>query len=467
MFSYPSSPLFEQPFNNRDAFAEQTPLRSRSNNGGGGGYGENDAFISSGNTFTVNTNSAKRKRPMYQHAPDRWIKTLMRFVLLSPLIVLVLWSIGAVLFTHKRQSNSYPKSQRSVIVQPRNLQAQLKTGVLEGIEMVSEALGEPQPANLNVQMMAAPMGSSMQQVQQPMQGASQGQKQVQQPMQGTSQIQQPMQGSSGQLLVAGASHQNSLLQVPPPPAADAQNSNSQAQPAMQSVEQVQQPLQGASLSQQDPKRGFIQAMMPRKNSKPKNMVEKVENLLSPHKKAAQPAAPQLRGSGSKQVLYLYYDPMQTSMGPEGQVLLPPVLYDSAGNSIEAGSISQSSQVYMQPPPVYGSTGVSSLESPPSMGEAISVQSPSKGFAVNSESFNKVVKRVEEQDGGSSVIVATVAVMALLVGAISARKLRGAGALANCIENERLDHVAAYDTATESNTAYSTFHWKGDLEKFDV
>jgi hypothetical protein len=69
---------------------------------------------------------------------------------------------------------------------------------------------------------------------------------------------------------------------------------------------------------------------------------------------------------------------------------------------------------------------------------------------------------------SSVIVVTVGVMALLVGALSARKLRSRNLLSACIENETLEDDAAYDAAYTTHQ-YNTFQqgWKGDLEKFDV
>ena len=68
-----------------------------------------------------------------------------------------------------------------------------------------------------------------------------------------------------------------------------------------------------------------------------------------------------------------------------------------------------------------------------------------------------------------IIISTVAVMALLVGALSARRLRSKNLLSTCIENESLEDELAYDTAyTTTGGKYDTFGpWKGDLEKFDV
>ena len=78
---------------------------------------------------------------------------------------------------------------------------------------------------------------------------------------------------------------------------------------------------------------------------------------------------------------------------------------------------------------------------------------------------------ESTSQDQSVIICTVAVMALLVGAFSARRLRSRAFLSSCIENESLEDDVAYDTAyttTAGEHSYHTFGgWKGDLEKFDV
>eukprot|EP00522_Entomoneis_paludosa_P009044 CAMPEP_0172454968 /NCGR_PEP_ID=MMETSP1065-20121228/11798_1 /TAXON_ID=265537 /ORGANISM="Amphiprora paludosa, Strain CCMP125" /LENGTH=519 /DNA_ID=CAMNT_0013207391 /DNA_START=188 /DNA_END=1747 /DNA_ORIENTATION=- len=503
MFSYPSSPLFEQPFSNRDFYAEQTPLRAR---GSGGGGGENDAFYAANNNTggsnPFSDSSSRRKRSLFQHSPDRWVKHVMKFVLLSPVVVLVAWSAIAVLFTGSRRQTSaqQPKAQSTLIVQPKSLSSSskhsarenLEEGLLEGIEMVSEALGEAQPLP-NVQPMLA-----LPQQQQPLQGSSLQQQQplgqavqIQQPLQQSSiQIQQPMGQVLQQQQLMGQTSQvqqplqqaSVQLQEPMGQAMQQQQPLGQAttvqlQQALGDSAQVQQqPLQGSAQPQH---KGFFSILEPSnsgKNKKKTSQTNKlVDYLSSPHRgisngaeqqtqQQLQAAGPQLRGTGNKKIVYYYYDPRDTSVGPGGQVVLPSVLYDESGNAMDSSHIQQASKIYLQPPPLYGS---SSTYYHPNVVSG-RIKNPKKSFAMPStDSFTKAVQQVEQQDGGSSVIVATVAVMALLVGAVSARKLRGAGALANCIENERLDHVAAYDTATENNTAYSTFHWKGDLEKFDV
>lgn len=98
---------------------------------------------------------------------------------------------------------------------------------------------------------------------------------------------------------------------------------------------------------------------------------------------------------------------------------------------------------------------------------------------------RVLASPQRQD--QFIIVSTVATMALLVGAVSARRLRSKQFLNFCIENESLEDELAYDAAytTQSTVGASSFYsgagydtfangrfggdlrWRGDLEKFDV
>ena len=93
--------------------------------------------------------------------------------------------------------------------------------------------------------------------------------------------------------------------------------------------------------------------------------------------------------------------------------------------------------------------------------------------------------VEPQAKDQLIIISTMAIMALFVGAISARRMRRrrgrdyGDCLSGCIENNVEDELA-YDTATTASGGYSavmggvydTFSqtsngWRNDLEKFDV
>eukprot|EP00591_Stephanopyxis_turris_P008246 CAMPEP_0195507698 /NCGR_PEP_ID=MMETSP0794_2-20130614/1093_1 /TAXON_ID=515487 /ORGANISM="Stephanopyxis turris, Strain CCMP 815" /LENGTH=324 /DNA_ID=CAMNT_0040634461 /DNA_START=262 /DNA_END=1236 /DNA_ORIENTATION=+ len=86
------------------------------------------------------------------------------------------------------------------------------------------------------------------------------------------------------------------------------------------------------------------------------------------------------------------------------------------------------------------------------------------------------EHVSTEAGDQMVIVSTVASMALIVGALSARRLRSRQILGYCFENEEMDgdHMV-YDrnaTSVYDGGGYDTFTnagvpWRGDLEKFDV
>jgi len=130
----------------------------------------------------------------------------------------------------------------------------------------------------------------------------------------------------------------------------------------------------------------------------------------------------------------YYDPTSTD-----EAGVPDTVFDTDGNPLLLSSLqSDSAEIYLEPP-------------------AAQMSIPT---------YSDFVQDPPAQD--QYIMISTVAVMALLVGALSARRMRSRNFLSNCIENESLhDEAMMYDTATTSQ-AYNTFGpWKGDLEKFDV
>ena len=104
---------------------------------------------------------------------------------------------------------------------------------------------------------------------------------------------------------------------------------------------------------------------------------------------------------------------------------------------------------------------------------------------NANRTSTILQTTQTQD--QRIIISTVATMALLVGALSARRMRSRQFLSFCIENESLEDELAYDAAytTQSTVGASSFYagggydtfasgkyggdlrWRGDLEKFDV
>ena len=139
---------------------------------------------------------------------------------------------------------------------------------------------------------------------------------------------------------------------------------------------------------------------------------------------------------TKKTRVLYYDP---SVGIE-------TVYDADGTPILLSSLqTDNTEIYLEKPLL----GATEQNAPP---------------------LELDYEWGESQAQDQMIIVSTVATMALLVGALSARRLRSRQFLASCIENESLEDEVAYDTAYTTN-GYDTFvgggPWKGDLEKFDV
>jgi len=154
-------------------------------------------------------------------------------------------------------------------------------------------------------------------------------------------------------------------------------------------------------------------------------------------------------SSTRENKVLYYDPLAATIN--GQLHVPQTVYDADGKEVDLTQLqSSTTEIYIEPP---SSTQQQQQSLPAQKLSRIDRQYSSETTA---------------QD--QSIIVATVAVMALLVGALSARKLRSRNFISSCIENESLEEdEVAYDVSTTAGD-YSTFgagNWKGDLEKFDV
>ncbi len=114
-----------------------------------------------------------------------------------------------------------------------------------------------------------------------------------------------------------------------------------------------------------------------------------------------------------------------------------------------------------------------------------LQKQTKSSKLDADKTGTILQTTQTQD--QMIIISTVATMALLVGALSARRLRSRQFLSFCIENESLEDELAYDAAytTQSTVGASSFYagggydtfasgkyggdlrWRGDLEKFDV
>jgi hypothetical protein len=169
------------------------------------------------------------------------------------------------------------------------------------------------------------------------------------------------------------------------------------------------------------------AMMATENSE-NNLSNVQGNLVVMNPQGKSNGATTTMNALGKNTRIMYYDPSAGS--------IPETVYDADGKAYPLSSLqNDKTEIYM---------------------EKATLEMPEYTWG-------------ESQAQDQMIIVSTVATMALLVGALSARRLRSRQFLNSCIENESLEDEVAYDAAYTTN-GYDTFGsgpWRGDLEKFDV
>ena len=466
----------------------------------------NDYFAPPEGSFT--TDVPVSTYPPYSELPftslkrrkqgTNFVKWTMRAVLASPMVVLVIWSIVAVLFSNKHAGNSLKSSSSNHNKQRRTKGNNPNNSMMFYDNMMYNPYmqGQSQQFDMNMANQQQPQqqvyGSAPRQLQQQqgqqvvmMQNPQQQQQQQQAMM--NSQPQQESQTNmmaNPQAMLAASSGSQSLMVVQPPPPQQRQLSppQQQNQPVM-TPEQflasrgtsrqgnmlpVISPLGstaaaaggggGQEVVQQMATNTQMMDTQPRGNSatsaqqqgtqaiigqQPQQLGEEAPPMGQVRIEPLQAGSPgdlnitQANPMGQESVVYYYYP--SHAIDSNGNVRVPTVIFDRKGNPVDLKAL-QGKQVYMEPP-------------------------KARTLAVGS-----IPKWGDSSSQDQSIIVATVAVMALLVGALSARRMRARSFLSACIENESLEDDVAYDTAyttTESNS-YNTFGgWKGDLEKFDV
>jgi len=185
---------------------------------------------------------------------------------------------------------------------------------------------------------------------------------------------------------------------------------------------------------------------------------------------------------------LFYDPEEL---PETEAGEPPVapnkVYDAEGREV---TLHDGEEMDLILPPKPPKPSVNEFDGSSTQSDGSSTQSDSTSTQSDASSSNKSnkirlhIRNPQTQD--QMIIISTVATMALLIGALSARRLRSRQFLSFCIENESLEDDMAFDAAytTQSTVGdsslyggYDTFgdgeryggdlRWRGDLEKFDV
>lgn len=420
--------------------------------------------------------SLKRRRQLQDG--NSFVKFAMKAVLMSPMVVLVLWSVGTVLFARNHNighsnRNSYRSSQRQSKRNSRNNPLYGNGQNMVGIPQQQLAM-QDQQGNLiyNVNgnaMMMAPLQA--QQQLQMMNGQqvpinnlqiANGYQQQQQQQGGS--IQMQPQGNTVPMAAPLGNVQNANVITTP--------NNLQLGQQPQQVMQQQIPQQGLEATNDAAVLQASNVAQQQLQQLPEaNLASNVVPDLKQVPAATSTGQDQLQASPAKQAVY-YYDPKETKMTQTGEIVqMPALVYDGNGKAVPLEEIKHVAPIFVQAP-VRGSTmndaGADSTLAAPSARGASLVSDPTKEASMKiSESWGTSTSQDQ------TIIVATVAVMALLVGALSARRLRSKSFLSACIENEALEDDMAYDdayttTAMGADSSYNTFGgWKGDLEKFDV
>jgi hypothetical protein len=184
-------------------------------------------------------------------------------------------------------------------------------------------------------------------------------------------------------------------------------------------------------------------------------------------------------NNNNNVVYLYYDPRQLQTNTQGQLVLPETVQDAQGHVVAVQSLLSSSsnnnQIYLEPPPSshrQQQQPRSTLEQPSAPAAASELLTPPLAtMQVPSSTSTTNNNTSSSSSYDQSILVSTVGIMALLVGALSARRMRSRSYLLQvCIENESLEEQEEeiVSEALFHQGSYQTFGgWKGDLEKFDV
>lgn len=215
------------------------------------------------------------------------------------------------------------------------------------------------------------------------------------------------------------------------------------------------------------------------------MAEKKVKEVEPIKEVKKQESAELNETHEHQILF--YDPDELKTAP-GEVPLPKRVFDADGKEVDMAG----KEALLVPPDHKEDADTSSNqkedvgkdENPPSLPGKD--DEPIQNISSSSiQQERSVLQTPQTQD--QMIIISTVATMALLVGALSARRLRSRPFLSFCIENESLEDELAYDAAytTQSTVGASSFYagagydtfggskfggdlrWRGDLEKFDV
>lgn len=179
----------------------------------------------------------------------------------------------------------------------------------------------------------------------------------------------------------------------------------------------------------------------------------------------------LSNSKDGKMIY-YYDPSSLMSSVESPTLtLPEVIYDANGNvkKLEDVHNGGKNEVYLEvkPKAVWGEKWQSTLNS------------KLHGVSSGTTSFNNNTMQSSDQ----LIVFGTIATMAILVGMLSAKRLRSKRLLEHCMESDLDDEWDEKKNDAPGGSLMqrgfgdsmggrrenygSGLHWRGDMEKFDV
>ncbi|CAB9508144.1 expressed unknown protein [Seminavis robusta] len=403
---------------------------------------------SSSHFADVNFVHSSRRRGRYDNRQGAqfWVPWVMRGILASPLIVVMMW-LAFVAIRHPREAqtvknnNSYGMPR---VLQQKHPENKILHPFLASHHQKNSANDHPIPVYV-------PMG------------ASQNDQQLQQEftqMVQNSGLQQPPQ----YMIPMSQAHKTLMKESQSTQQQQFQQYSQQGQlqmniPMQQAQPQIMAGQNMMQLTQQQPGHGW------------NNLRGGGKKHAKPHKLQQQDVPPQ----SAAQPKIFYYEPNQAIV--QGQLQAPTVVYDEHGNEIELASlVTGVTELFIEPPlladlPMFGAS--QPINGNRRMMAASNSTNSTLPHLLGPPPLEMKIKTPESWGQSTSqdqsIIVCTVAVMALLVGALSARRLRARSYLSSCIENESLEDDVAFDSAytVTGGDSYNTFGWKGDLEKFDV
>jgi len=389
----------------------------------------------------------QRTRPRKRRSSqDECIGHIVKAIVLSPVIVLVLWTgvwvLGGTRATVLK--NTRRSSMRSRQQQQQQQQQPPSKVNHKDIPLIAP-LGAAAQNNVIVQppqFQTAEQAARMMQQQQMQQGM---------PLQQLPFQQMPMQ----------------QMQQAPPPAGGAQPTTG-ALPLILPPMPLGQGYQQAQLPVGIPQ-GYQQAQMVQQQQQQQGMQLPSALLGGPPQQPPLASLPMQQQQAQLQQqqqppqhYYYYYKPSDTTRDANGNLVLPKMVYDTQGHAVLVETLTRAAAPLRGVHHFENTTTITNFTyaHPDTVETPVHGREPAKGTVLLLEDLQEVSDLSELH-----VYILSAGTLALLLGAVGARRFRN---LDTCLvsQHEVDEEEIVYSAESEAGT-YSTFSWKGDLEKFDV